>query len=353
MSMIAPIAEAADGLAMAMVASSHSPILLLDGDLRIVAASASFCRTFRIDALDVAGRPLSELGGGEWEDERLEALLAAALAMRVDPVDDYEMDLKRSGRETRRLVLHVHKLIYGDSQNVRLLLEVSDVTEARFDQRFTEKVVREKILLVEEMQHRVANSLQIIASLLIQSARRVASDETRSYLYDAHQRVMSVASLQHHLSVTRLGDVELRSYLVDLCGSISESMIHDRERLSLEVRAEPCVTTADTSTNIGLMVTELVINAIKHAFPRKRRGRIVVHHEANGSAWTITVADDGIGMPLDPASAAPGLGSNIIKALAAQLGAEINIASAEPGTMVTITHSADSPVVQELVLEAM
>jgi two-component sensor histidine kinase len=338
MNVTASVAEAPDSLAIALIASSHSPLILLGGDLHIVAASQSFCAAFKVDPDAVVGVALSELGRGEWKDPQLDSLLKSALAGRADLIDGYEFDLKRPGRETRHLILHVHKLLYGDKENVRLLLAVSDVTAARFDQRFTENVMREKSILLEELQHRVANSLQIIAGVLMQSARRVASDETRRHLHDAHSRVMSVASLQHHLAVTGQADVELRSYLVELCKCIAASMIHDPDQLSLEVRASPCVTAADASMSLGLIVTELVINAIKHGFPDRRQGKIIVAHQAKGTAWTLSVADDGIGMPSDPASAVAGLGSSLIHALANQLGAEITIVDVKPGTLVRVTH---------------
>ena len=77
------------------------------------------------------------------------------------------------------------------------------------------------------MQHRVANSLQIIAGVLIQSARKVQSEETRGHLRDAHQRVMSIAAVQQHLAQSEAKDVALRPYLTQLCESLAASMISD------------------------------------------------------------------------------------------------------------------------------
>ena len=145
------------------------------------------------------------------------------------------MDLKRPGREPRRLVITAHQLDYGDAANVRLLLAVSDVTDARLAEQLKDDLLREKAILLQELQHRVANSLQIIASVLMQSARRVQSDETRGHLHDAHSRVMSVAALQQQLAASRLGDVELRAYFTELCESIGASMIRDHDKLSLTV----------------------------------------------------------------------------------------------------------------------
>lgn len=325
----------AGSLAEAVIASSHTPLLLLNGELRVVAASNSFCRAFQIGADAVVGRALQDLGRGEWSRPGLEPWLASAVAAPAGSAA-FELDLKRPGRDTRSLILHVEKLAYADRANVRLLLAVSDVTEERLNLQFTQGVLQEQSVLLQELQHRVANSLQIIASVLMQSARRAASEEARRHLYDAHHRVMSVASLQRHLAATREGDVELRAYLIDLCDSISASMIHDPDHLSIEVRASPCVTTANASMSMGLIVTELVINAIKHGFPGHRRGRIFVDYEAEGSAWSLSVADDGVGVAADPTSAPAGLGTSIVQALARQLKAEVTIAAGNPGTIVRV-----------------
>ncbi len=174
--------------------------------------------------------------------------------------------------------------------------------------------------------------------MLLQSAKRVQSQETRSHLYDAHNRVMSVASVQRQMAQTRVGDVELRRYFTDLCRSIGASMIHDPKLLTLSVEVDASVTAADVSVSLGLIVTELVINALRHAFPGHRPGKIVVAYRSDGPGWTLSVTDDGVGMPKDPASARPGLGTSIVEALSNQLDASVNVADANPGTTVSIVH---------------
>ena len=105
---------------------------------------------------------------------QLRSLLRATLSGAAE-LDAYEMDLKRAGRGTRRLVLTAHHLAYGDAAQTRLLLAVTDVTDARLAERLKDDLLREKAILYQELQHRIANSLQIIASVLMQSARRVPS----------------------------------------------------------------------------------------------------------------------------------------------------------------------------------
>jgi two-component system, sensor histidine kinase PdtaS len=324
-------------LALAVIASSTAPLVFLNGDLTLVAASESFCRAFEIDQTSVPGRPLRELGAGEWDVPQLTALLKATAAGYAE-IEGYEIDLGRDGKENRRLVLNAQKLAYGHEESVRLLLSVSDVTDARNAEKLKDDMLRDKAVLLQELQHRVANSLQIIASVLMQSARKVQSDETRSHLFNAHQRVMSVAALQQQLAASAVGDVELRPYFTALCESIGASMIRDHNQLSLDVSVDESTTSADESVSLGLMITELVINALKHAFPDDRNGKIKVDYHSRGPNWTLSVIDNGVGMPVDAAEAKPGLGTGIVKALAMQLHASIKVADAKPGTAVSVAH---------------
>ncbi|QDX26113.1 PAS domain-containing protein [Sphingomonas suaedae] len=326
-------------LAMAVVASSHAPVLLLDANRVVVGASQAFCDAFDIDPDTVMGQEFSKLGGGEWAVAQLQSLMKAT-ASGLAEVKNYEFDLKREGRAARCLVLNAHKLNYGEGEPIRLLLAIADVTDARIAEKMTEDLIRDKGTLLQELQHRVANSLQIIASVLMQSAKRVQSDEARKHLHEAHHRVMSVAAIQKQLAVSSIDRVSLKPYLTQLCESIGASMIHDPDQISLEVSSDESRVSAEVSVSLGLIVTELVINALKHAFPEGRQGKIIVDYGSEGPAWTLSVVDDGVGMPKAPTQAAAkaGLGTNIVQALAKQLEARITIFDAEPGTAVSLEH---------------
>jgi two-component sensor histidine kinase len=111
---------------------------------------------------------------------------------------------------------------------------------------------------------------------------------------------MSVAKLQKHLSSTAIDNVGLKNYFADLCNSIGASMIADPGRIKLTTQCDDSIVDSDTSVSLGLIVTELVINSLKHAFPgRAQHGTIIVSFKSVGKSWTLVVADDGIGMPQD------------------------------------------------------
>ena len=329
----------AESLTLALIASSDAPLLLLDGDLGVVAASNSFGRTFGIDPAEAAGHPVFALGNGEWDLPTLRSLLQATASGHA-AIEAYEIDLHGNGPNARRLVIKAQKLQYGDPDVTRLLMTVSDVTDARLAERLKDDLVREKAVLLQEVQHRVANSLQIIASVLLQSARKVLSEETRTHLHDAHNRVMSIATVQKQLAASSVGHVALGPYFTQLCESLGASMIRDPEKQSIVVTSDKSIVAADVSVSLGLIVTELVINALKHAFPITGEGVIAVDYHAQGEDWTLSVGDNGIGMPLESEPrATPGLGTSIVSALAQQLEAHVRISDRRPGTLVSVVHT--------------
>lgn len=325
---------ASNGLGLAIVLASTTPLVLLDGAFVVRAASGTFCRLFGLDPRAVVGNALFALGKGEWNLPNLRSLLNATLSGSAS-IEAYELDLVRDAT-VHHLVLNAQRLVYGDGGDTSLLLAVTDVTAARLAARQKDDLVREKQMLLEELQHRVANSLQIIASVLMLSARKVQSEEARTHLNDAHQRVMSIATLQKQLTTVSADDVPLHSYLADLCGSIGASMIAQPDRLRITTAIDQTITSADRSVSMGLIVTELVMNALKHAFPESlSTGEIAVRFASAGPAWTLTVSDNGVGKS---ANAEAGLGTGIVEALASQLKARVEVRDGHPGTIVSIIH---------------
>ena len=329
-------------LALAVVVASDVPVLLLDESLVIVAASRSFTRTFGMDAVNVAGMALYDIDHHHWDVPRLRSLISATLAGMAE-VDAYELDIQSSTGVARRVVLKAQQLEYGVAGPKRLLVTAIDVTELRRNAALQQSLMHDNAVLLHEIQHRVANSLQIIASILMQSARKVQSEEVRGHLSDAHQRVMSIATLQRQLTESPDGNVRLAPYVVQLCQSISASMIFDHAILSIKTDIDDVTVNSEESVSIGLVITELVINALKHAFPNDMPGEVVVVYTVRPGGWTLSISDDGIGMPQSPDTAPAGLGTSIVEALAKQLDASITVSRQAPGTKVTLIHQEPEP----------
>jgi len=343
-----PFADIEDGraLAQAIVDTVREPLLVLDKDLRVIAASRSFYLTFLVNRQETQGRPLYALGDGQWDIPALRALLER-IAPEHSVLDDYEVehDFPKLGR--RVMLLNARKVFYEGNNHTTILLAIEDITARRAAERELQDLLRQKELLLEEMQHRIANSLQIIASILLLKASTVQSEETRLHLQDAHKRVMSVAAVQQHLRASGRGDcIEVAPYLSKLCATLAESMIGENHSVLVDVSAEEGSASSSAAVSLGLIVTEAMINALKHAFPPdKKDGRISVAYKVNGLNWKLSITDNGVGKPDESPGvvAKSGLGTSIVNALAQQLDASVDLASGSGGTIITVSHTEPMP----------
>jgi chemotaxis protein methyltransferase CheR len=203
-------------------------------------------------------------------------------------------------------------------------------------------LLRHKDTLLQEVHHRVGNKLQIIASMLAVDARKVHSEEARLHLKNAHRRILAVAAVQQQLRTSRAGgDFQLAPYLRQLCENLTASVVGDATRIAIDVRADAGTVSPAVAMNMGLIVTELVINALKHAFIAETAvGRIVVTYRVEGHGWRLTVSDNGVAKPNgDRNPTATGLGTGIVAALVRQLDGRIETSTGPNGlgTSVSIT----------------
>src|SRR5215212_6871252 len=220
-------AEDACLLAQAIVDTVREPLLVLDRDLRIIAASRSFYLTFEMARQVTQGRKIYDLDEGVWKIPELRLLLEKIVPEHgVMEGFEVERDFQRSGRPT--MLLNARKVFYEGNGHTTILLGFEAATERRGTERGLQRLLEQKEMLLSEMSHFVENSLQIIASILLMKARTVESAEIRLHLQDAHQRVMSVASVQQHLQASGEGEqIAVGPYLSKLWDALSASMIGD------------------------------------------------------------------------------------------------------------------------------
>jgi two-component sensor histidine kinase len=330
-------------LAQAIVDTVAEPLVVLNGDLRVVTASRSFYLTFKVDRQNTQGKLLYDLGEGQWDIAELRILLEKVLPEH-GVVEGYEVDREFPAIGRRTMCLSARQVLHQENSHPAILLTMADVTEARAMEQEMKELMWQKELLLEEMRHRVANSLTIIASILMLKARTVQSEETRQHLQDAHKRVLSVAAVQDHLHVAgQIGFIEIAPYLTRLCEALADSMIGESRPIALKVHGSAGHLTSRQAVSIGLIVTELVLNSLKHAFPPDTRvGQIAVAYELAGASWKLSISDNGIGVPGDGSAPSThkkfGLGTSIVKSLAQQLEAQVEVTSGPTGTTVSITH---------------
>jgi two-component sensor histidine kinase len=346
----------AHGLAQAIVDTVRESLLVLDGDLRVLAANRAFYTTFATKPEETEGLPIYSLCGGQWNIPALRTLLEKILPERR-VMEDFEVvgDFPNIGRRT--MLLNARKVFYEGQSNTTLLLAFEDITLRRAIElqkealiKQTQDLLNDNSILLQEMQHRIGNSLQIIASILMLKAGSVASEEARSHLHDAHRRVMSVAAVQRHLKGSGKAElVDIAPYLTELCATLASSMISDSRPVALRMRSHDAVTGSTFAVNLGLIVTELVINALKHAFPADRQNcQVNAEYRTEGSNWELTVSDNGVGIAEDlTKDRKVGLGTNLVQALSQHLDAEVDITSGPGGVNVVITHGVMTPALAD------
>ena len=330
-----------NSLAHAIVATVREPLIVLDRSLRVIAASRSFYRILQITPADSLGRPFYELSSGRWDVPALRQLLHAVISGDV-VVEAYEVELEVPNIGRRHMLLNARQVLDQESRDTALLVGLEDVTAQRETENLKDELLRQQGTLLLEIQHRVGNSLQIIASILLLKARKVQSEETRAHLHDVHRRVISVATVQRQLRPSGLSDeIELGPYLSVLCESLASSMIAEDRALTVTAVCAGGIVKTDDAVSLGLIVTELVINALKHGFPDGRGGRIAVNFTRDGRDWRLSVSDNGIGRAHNLAEPNHvGLGTSIVEALARQLKARVEISENNPGSTTAIVHAA-------------
>lgn len=286
----------------------------------------AFCRLFRYLPEQLAQAPLDRLipqtirsVHGDWMTSYFRAPHARPMApkrsVRGVRSDGEEIDLEVSLNPVAR----------ADPQQV--LITVTDITERLRTQKALESGLREKTVLLNEVHHRVKNNLQVIASLLRLQSRHV-EPAARIALQDSMARVRSMGLIHQLLYESQdMGHLDLGQFLKRLIALVRETGLSLMQRVRVEVEIDPLPVLIGLAQAVpcGLLVNELMTNAMKHAFPGERHGCIRVSlRRAADSSVLIGVNDDGIGMPeADSAPPSPTLGLRLLPLLADQLGARL------------------------------
>jgi len=216
----------------------------------------------------------------------------------------------------------------------RVVVSIFDLTTHKEDERRLLESLREKEVLLSEVHHRVKNNLQIVSSLLNLQAGQLPDPATRQVFAETQSRIQAIALVHEKLYQSdSLSAFSFREYVSELVTALDRAQNGSGRGISLRVEADQLELSTDLAITCGLIVNELVTNALKHAFPAGRRGSVLIAVRAlDAQGIALSVKDDGIGLPegLDPRKTRS-VGLSLVTGLTRQLGATLTI-TRERGT---------------------
>jgi two-component sensor histidine kinase len=231
-----------------------------------------------------------------------------------------------------------------------VIVTVRDMTESWAQDEALRRTLDDKNTLLKELYHRVKNNLQLIISMFNLQVRALGDNPARKALLEAAGRVRAMALVHERLYQSRtLSSITLNDYLTELCEQLAHAASAAQRGIALRVEAEPVQVGLDTAVPLGLLLNELVLNSLEHAFPEGRGGHILVRVARNeddavddkqDGTMRLTVRDDGVGLPADfDRTSTQTLGLKLVFALSEQLRARFQIESCG-GVLATLIFSA-------------
>lgn len=188
-------------------------------------------------------------------------------------------------------------------------------------------------MLLKEVNHRVANSLQLVGSLVAMQQRGVSDPAAREALAETQGRIAAIAQIHRRLYTSDdVTTVELDAYLAGLAGELEAAMSASGRSHRLTMRVDPIRVATDKAVPIGVVVTELVTNAFKYAYPNGVAGEIRVALEQIGEFLELRVEDDGVGVSDEMTAKGSGLGMRVVRAMLDALKSTLEVDGRPPGT---------------------
>ena len=254
----------------------------------------------------------------EWVEEAIGAALHGS---------PYDLDMRVRRQDGAERVVHANGEVRWDTAGKpeRFYGTVQDITERQQVEAALRDSLQDKDVLLQEIHHRVKNNLQIVSSLLHLQIDQETQPSVQAVFKEAQRRVLSMALIHESLYRSQnLAQVNLAEYVETLCTHLFRSFGAEGARIKLVTRLEPVILGLEQTVPCGLILNELMSNALKYAFPGGRAGQITLTLRAHAGQVHLRVADNGIGLPpaIENAPARPpGLG--LVSMLAKQLKGEV------------------------------
>lgn len=302
-----------------IIRSMREMLIVTDGGLRIRYVNPAACRELGFTPDDLAGEPLEPLFVPE--DLGTEAPLVEILAPGLE--------CRMKSKEGGLIPVHCSVAEMRDTagQFDGIVCVASNISRQKEAENRILASLREKELLLKEVHHRVKNNLQVISSLLNLQAQELRDPEAIRLFQDTQGRVRSMALIHEQLYRSDdLAQIEFAAYLEQLVLHLRHSHGNSAARISIDLDMESSPLPLDLAIPCGMIVNELISNAMEHAFPDCRSGEIRVGFHPGESGYCLEVADSGVGMRGGAADGkGTSLGMKVVQALVRQLHGTLDV----------------------------
>lgn len=225
------------------------------------------------------------------------------------------------------------------AEGTLIVSTIRDVSSRKHAEQVMLESLKEKETLLKEIHHRVKNNLAVISSLFSLQAANLDDEAMKTILRQSQDRVRSMAMVHESLYSRDLAAVDFAEYVTNLSTQLIGSYSLSADQVRLFTELEPVLLPIDTAVPCGLILNELVTNALKHGLPQGRKGELhLALRRAAGQTLVLEVRDNGQGLPPDfDLNSGTSLGKRLIRSLIRQLGGEVQFLQASPGTRVVLT----------------
>lgn len=195
--------------------------------------------------------------------------------------------------------------------------------------------------LLREVNHRVGNSLQLVSAFMHLQSSSLPDGPAREMMRETEARILAIAQIHRRLYTSAdVRAVDMVEYLSGLAEELESSLRTAERPHHIAIKAAPVRMATDRAVSLGVIVTELVTNAFKYAYPRGVEGEVRVELQRAGTQLALSVADDGIGMTEDAAPSGTGLGQKIVRAMAASMQSRVEREATSRGTKIVLAFPA-------------
>lgn len=328
--------EKSERLYSTLVKTDPDSIITTDLDGKIVYASQHSLQLYGFeDSRELIGKNIFDLIVPEYREKAKNDLKKT---LNDDILRNLEYKLiKKNGVQ---FIGEWNTAVIRDLQEkpVAFMATARDITHHKNIEKQMQTSIQEKDVLLKEIHHRVKNNLQIISSLLNLQSMYIKDKEALDVFKESQNRVKSMAIVHEKLYQSgNFAEINFSEYLINLASSIYSSYGVDMDLIKLKIDADNIFLDINNAIPCGLMINELLTNAIKHAFPKGTMGEIKIDFHKKNKEYILTVQDNGVGLPRDlDLEKTESLGIQLINSLISQLDGKLDVTS-NNGTRFKIT----------------